>query len=277
MAGAAARRRAARPQSFETGNSGTVGNDRTPPSARIPSGARALCYPSLQALLPRAWRPTATRIGTRSTPSSSRWPGCGRSPTGPPDMAVKHARKAFPAPELLSKTGMEPATRDSVQHTSPSQRKAASSRQSHSAHHTEQVTVHYPWHPLHGQTIRVQRSVRHGRDVWLCEQEQRTAAIPVWMTDRAACAALSVGPVLVSVDALRELASLVVTATRSAAHDRITHPSQEEPDATSTTDANAHPVRTRGAGGPATGIDRAGLGEGLGRSAARQRGGRRSR
>lgn len=44
---------------------------------------------------------------------------------------------------------------------------AAPSRQSHSAHHTEGVTVHYPWHPLHGQTILVQRSVRHGREVWL--------------------------------------------------------------------------------------------------------------
>jgi len=41
------------------------------------------------------WRPTATRIGTRSKPSSGRWPGCGRSPTGPPDMAVKHAQRAF--------------------------------------------------------------------------------------------------------------------------------------------------------------------------------------
>jgi len=71
-------------------------------------------------------RPTATRIGIRSTPSSSRWPGCGRSPTGPPDMAVKHARRAFPAPGLFSQTGMEPATRDSVQHTSTSRRKAAS-------------------------------------------------------------------------------------------------------------------------------------------------------
>lgn len=59
---------------------------------------------------PSGWRPTATRIGTRSTPSSSRWPGCGRSPTGPPDMAVKHARRAFPAPGLLSRqagTGYE--------------------------------------------------------------------------------------------------------------------------------------------------------------------------
>jgi len=57
---------------------------------------------------------------------SSRWPACGRSPTGPPDMAVKHARRGFPAPGLLSQTGMEPVTRDSVQHTSPSRRKAAS-------------------------------------------------------------------------------------------------------------------------------------------------------
>src|SRR5438093_1165743 len=67
------------------------------------------------------------------------------------------------------------------------------SRQSHSAHHTEQVTVYYPWHPLHGQTIRVQRSVRHGREVWLCEPDLHTAAIPVWMTDRVRCAALSIG------------------------------------------------------------------------------------
>jgi len=45
---------------------------------------------------------------------------------------------------------------------------------------------------------------------------------------------------LVSVEALIELASLVA-ATRSA-HDRITQPSQEEPDATSTTETNADPV-----------------------------------
>jgi len=86
------------------------------------------------------------------------------------------------------------------------ERSGERSRQSHSAHHTEQVTVHYRWHPLHGQTIRVRRSVRHGRDVWLCEQD--AAAIPVWMTDCVACAALSTGPVVVSVEALAELASL---------------------------------------------------------------------
>src|SRR2546428_2226626 len=93
-----------------------------------------------------------------------------------------------------------------------SERSEEAARQSHSVHHTEHVTVHYPWHPLHGQTIVVQRSVRHGRDVWLCEQDQQTAAIPVWMTDRAACAALSMGPALVSVEALTELASLVTSS-----------------------------------------------------------------
>lgn len=88
-----------------------------------------------------------------------------------------------------------------------------------SAHHTEQVTVHYPWDPLHGQTTGVQRSVRQGRDVWLCEDDQHTSAIPVWMTDRAACAALSIGPAVVCVEALTELA-LLVSTTRSA-HDRV--------------------------------------------------------
>ena len=113
------------------------------------------------------------------------------------------------------------------------------SRQSDSAHHTEQVTVHYPWHPLHGQTILVQRSARHGREVWLCEHDLRTAAIPVWMTDRMACAALSVGPVVVSVEALSELA-LLVNATRSA-HDRVIDLPQEEHDATSTAETTPMP------------------------------------
>ena len=52
------------------------------------------------------------------------------------------------------------------------------------------------------------------------------------MTDRVACAALSIGPVLVSVEALTELASLV-NATRSA-HDRVTDLHKEDQDATST-------------------------------------------
>jgi hypothetical protein len=131
------------------------------------------------------------------------------------------------------------------------------------------------WHPLHGQTILVRRSVRQGREVWLCDPGERTAAVPVWMTDRVACAALSIGPALVAVEALAELASLVNAA--GSTHDRIAQPSQEEPDATSTTETNADPVRARDTRGRVAGPDRPGLGQGVGRSAARQRGGRRPR
>src|SRR3989441_6846468 len=158
--------------------------------------------------------------------------------------------------------------------TRGSERSGEHSRQSHSAHHTEHVTVHYPWHPLHGQTILVQRSVRHGREVWLCEHDQRTAAIPVWMTDRVACAAVSTGPVLVSVDALTELASLV-NATRSA-HDRVTNLPQEDHDATST-ETTAHAVRRRRAGRRPASASRTGPGESAGRSATRHRVGRPQR
>ena len=107
----------------------------------------------------------------------------------------------------------------------------------------------------------MQRSVRHGREIWLCEEDQRTAAIPVWMTDRAACAALSTGPILVSVEALTELTSLV-NAARSA-HDRITHPSKEEPDATSPAETSADPIRARCTDDRAAGTDRRGPGQGV--------------
>ncbi|MBI4265312.1 MAG: hypothetical protein HY657_13120 [Acidobacteria bacterium] len=70
--------------------------------------------------------------------------------------------------------------------------------------------------------------MRHGRELWLCEHDQHTAAIPAWMTDRVACAALSIGPGLVSVDVLIELASLVA-ATRQA-QDRVTDLHQESED-----------------------------------------------
>lgn len=147
---------------------------------------------------------------------------------------------------------------------------AKSSRPLHSAHHTEHVTVHYPWHPLHGETIVAQRSVRQGRDVWLFAQDQRAAAVPVWMTDRVVCAALSTGPALISVGALTEL-RLLVDAVRSA-HDRVTDLPQEECDAMSTAEATAHAVRPRAASRRAADGDRAGARESAGRAVARQRG-----
>jgi len=59
----------------------------------------------------------------------------------------------------------------------------------------------FPIPGLHGQTILVQRSVRHGR-VWLCA----TISAPPRRCDAGpvACAALSIGPVLVSAEALAQ-------------------------------------------------------------------------
>ena len=80
------------------------------------------------------------------------------------------------APFRIGKVPQEPNSRDSITYAPRRRPYIWSSRQSHSAHHTEHVTVHYPWHPLHGQTVLAQRSVRHGRDVWLCEHDQQTIA-----------------------------------------------------------------------------------------------------
>jgi len=60
----------------------------------------------------------------------------------------------------------------------------------------------FPIPGLHGQTILVQRSVRHGR-VWLCAT---ISAPPRFRCDDepVASAALSIGPVLVSAEALAQ-------------------------------------------------------------------------
>jgi len=72
--------------------------------------------------------------------------------------------------------------------------------------------VHYPWHPLYGQSVLVRRGVRgNSRVLFVCDSSANTAGIPAWMTDRAVCAALSHGPAMVHVEALSELAQLLDT------------------------------------------------------------------
>jgi len=69
------------------------------------------------------------------------------------------------------------------------------------------VRVHYRFHPLHGQDVRVVRRIRYGRDWCLdCEQlDGRIGGIPAWMTDPVVCAGVSVGEPLVEPAALVEL------------------------------------------------------------------------
>ncbi len=80
----------------------------------------------------------------------------------------------------------------------------------HSAHKTS-VTIAYRWHPLHGQTLCVQkRDRRHGNAYVVVQLPDDTlCALPVWMTDPAACAGMTLGPAVVSCDALLELCRFI--------------------------------------------------------------------
>jgi hypothetical protein len=80
----------------------------------------------------------------------------------------------------------------------------------HSAHKTS-VTIAYRWHPLHGQTLCVRkRDRRHGNAYVVVQLPDDTlCALPVWMTDPAACAGMALGPAVVSCDALLELCRFI--------------------------------------------------------------------
>src|ERR1035438_1971494 len=85
--------------------------------------------------------------------------------------------------------------------------------QSHNAHHFGQieiVTVYYRWHPLYGQSLRVQGRKRFpdGEVVFVQLGSGGASALPAWML-HAACAAFDLGPPLVATGALLQLRELL--------------------------------------------------------------------
>lgn len=86
----------------------------------------------------------------------------------------------------------------------------ASTTPIHDAHHSEMATVHYRWHPLHGQSLRVFRRMRdhHGEHIF-CELPDSTiCSLPAWVFSPD-CASFSVGPPLICTAALLELRNLL--------------------------------------------------------------------
>ncbi|MBV9916066.1 MAG: hypothetical protein JO153_06130, partial [Solirubrobacterales bacterium] len=84
------------------------------------------------------------------------------------------------------------------------------SRESHSADQTERVTIHYPWHPLFGQSIEVlPRGRRSGTQLLSCVGVEAISAVPAWMTDAASCVGMIAGPAQISIEALIELRTLI--------------------------------------------------------------------
>src|SRR3954467_4996141 len=83
---------------------------------------------------------------------------------------------------------------------------------SHSAYRFGSARIEYPWHPLHGQRLRViQRFVCGGTGVvWLEERPDYCRELPAWMCDAAVCQGMApVGSPMVAVDALEQLAALL--------------------------------------------------------------------
>jgi hypothetical protein len=77
----------------------------------------------------------------------------------------------------------------------------------HSAYRSQFVVVAYPWHPLHGQRVRVYgRQGRAGRQILYIEvQPGLSRELPAWMCDGAVCAAITLGSPRIAVAGLTEL------------------------------------------------------------------------
>jgi hypothetical protein len=83
--------------------------------------------------------------------------------------------------------------------------------QKHNAHGPEFVKIHYQFHPLFGQSLRVQRRAKfpHGEYIF-CEFPDGTiGGFPSWIADVSKASAITVGTSVVSVSALTELHTLL--------------------------------------------------------------------
>jgi hypothetical protein len=72
------------------------------------------------------------------------------------------------------------------------------------------VTVHYRWHPLFGQTLRVHRRIQRGEQllVFCVLPDGTVGALPSWMMDPA-CAQYALDEPFLAVEALIELRALL--------------------------------------------------------------------
>ncbi|HTF62213.1 MAG TPA: hypothetical protein VK638_05810, partial [Edaphobacter sp.] len=89
--------------------------------------------------------------------------------------------------------------------------------QKHNAHGTEVIKVHYQFHPLFGQSLRVQRRVRfpHGEYIF-CELPDGTiGGFPSWIADAAKASDITVGTPIISAAALVELRTLLEDCIRT--------------------------------------------------------------
>jgi hypothetical protein len=97
--------------------------------------------------------------------------------------------------------------------------------------------VAYPWHPLHGQWVRVYgRQGRAGRQILYIEvRPGLSREIPAWMCDGAACASITSGSAQIAVAGLIELRAVLDSRSAELPADRssISSTAKEDLDETS--------------------------------------------
>jgi hypothetical protein len=83
--------------------------------------------------------------------------------------------------------------------------------QKHNAHGPEVIKIHYPFHPLHGQSLRVERRAKLPKGEYIfCELPDGTiGGFPSWIADPTRSSNFTVGPALTSAAALAELWTLL--------------------------------------------------------------------
>ncbi len=116
-------------------------------------------------------------------------------------------------------------------------------RQSGQRHTTQEqpfeVIVEYPFHPLYGKRIIVNRRTVHGGLVHFASEgpDGCRALLPAWMTEPGAAALSVVEMPRLSLDALRELSSLVRTLPVASSPPSATTRTEEGSDGTPTQSA----------------------------------------
>jgi hypothetical protein len=84
-------------------------------------------------------------------------------------------------------------------------------RQKHNAHGPEVIKVHYSFHPLHGQSLRVQRRAKlpNGEYIFCELPDGSIGGFPSWIADATKAPHFTVGPPLTSAAALSQLWTLL--------------------------------------------------------------------
>src|SRR4029077_17466963 len=83
----------------------------------------------------------------------------------------------------------------------------------HNAHSPTSVRIHYRWHPLFGQDLKLHRTAKLPRGEYIyCDLPDGTiAGLPAWMADPTACSSIEVGKVMASAEARSELRRLMAS------------------------------------------------------------------